>query len=110
MVNPWIWLAILLVDYLLIVYSKIVARVIVYPLSKLAWISTHGASRLNLMKHNETVLFYALLDICFFLCNETTGKFILKQLDYSPSLSTSDSVDSAAPRWLTARRKLGLVV
>ena len=26
-----------------------------------------------------------------FLCNETTSKFILKQLDYSPSFSTSDS-------------------
>ena len=32
-----------------------------------------------------------------FLCNETTSKFILKQLDYSPSFSTSD-------------RKLGLVI
>ena len=26
-----------------------------------------------------------------FLCNETTSKFILKQLDYSPSFSTNDS-------------------
>ena len=43
------------------------------------------------MKDNETVLFYALLDICFLLCNETTSKFILNQLDYSPSFSTSDS-------------------
>ena len=36
------------------------------------WISTHGANgapRLNLMKHNETVLFYALLDTFFLLCN-----------------------------------------
>ena len=37
------------------------------PLSNLD--QTHGANgapRLNLMKHNETVLFYALLDIFFF--------------------------------------------
>ena len=36
------------------------------------------------------------------------GKFILKQLDYSPSFSTI--VNKAAPRWLSARRKLELVV
>ena len=35
-------------------------------------ISAHRASRLNLMKHNKTVLFYVLLDIFSFLCNETT--------------------------------------
>ena len=32
------------------------------------------------------------------------GKFVLQQLDYSPSFCTSDT----APRWLSARRKLGL--
>ena len=39
-------------------------------------------------KHNKTFFpkFYFT-----FLCNETTSKFILKQLDYSPSFSTSDS-------------------
>ena len=31
------------------------------------------------------------LTFFFLLCNETTTKFILKQLDYSPSFSTSDS-------------------
>ena len=35
-------------------------------------ISAHRASRLKLMYHNKTVLFYALLDIFSFLCNEAT--------------------------------------
>ena len=35
-------------------------------------IGAHHALRLNLMLNNKTVLFYALLDIFFFLCNETT--------------------------------------
>ena len=48
--------------------------------------------------NNETVLFYALLDIFFFLCRikfigNETGKFTLKQLDYSPSFSTLRLVD-----------------
>ena len=34
------------------------------------------------------------------------GTFIVKQLDYLPSFSTSD----IAPRWLSARKKLELVV
>jgi len=54
------------VDYLVMAYSNIVAHVIVRVILIL-----HGTPRLNLMKHNETVLFYVLLDI-FFLCNETT--------------------------------------
>ena len=61
-------MAILLVDYLLIVYGKIVARVIVYVTLFQTRISTHGvngAPRLNLMKHKETVLFNALLNIFF---------------------------------------------
>ena len=74
------------VDYLVMVYGNIVARVILCVILIL-----HGTPRLNLMKHNETVLFYVLLDIFFLLCNETTSQFILKQLDYSPSFSTSDS-------------------
>ena len=43
-------------------------NVLVYVTLFETWISAHGASgapRLNLMKHNETVLFYALLDIYF---------------------------------------------
>ena len=53
---------------------QVVARVILFPLYTCTtlfqtWISTHGANnsapRLNLMNHNETVLFYALLDIFF---------------------------------------------
>ena len=44
-------------------------------------------------KHNKT--FFPKRYFTF-LCNETTSKFILKQLDYSPSLA--------------ARRKLGLVI
>ena len=57
----------LLVDYLLKV--KIVARVIVYVTLFQTSINTHGANGapiLNLMKHNETVLLYTLLDIFFF--------------------------------------------
>ena len=50
-------------------------------------ISAHRASRLNLMSHNKTVLFYALLDISSFYARDY-GKFILKQLDYSPPFST----------------------
>ena len=56
------------VHYQLIAYGKTVARVIVYLTLFQARISTDGANgapRLNLMKHNETVLFYALLDIFF---------------------------------------------
>ena len=97
----------------LIVYGKIVARVIVYVTLFQTWISTHGANGappLNLMKHNETVLFYALLDLFFLLCNETTSKFILKQLDYSPSFSTSDSRRGCASwsicSWKTRARSL----
>ena len=88
-------MAILLVYYLLIVYGKIVASVVVYdPLSNLnqyTWREWRATFEPLNMKDNETVLFYALLDICFLLCNETTSKFILNQLDYSPSFSTSDS-------------------
>ena len=42
---------------------------------------------LLICKHNKT-----FFPKCYFtfLCNETTSKFILKQLDYSPSFSTSD--------------------
>ena len=40
---------------------------------------------------NMAVLFYALLDIFFLFMQWDYGKFILKQLDYSPSFSTSDS-------------------
>ena len=39
-------------------------------------------------KHNK--IFFPKRYVTF-LCNETTSKFILKQLDYSPSFSTSDS-------------------
>ena len=39
-------------------------------------------------KHNKT--FFPKRYFTF-LCNETTSKFILKQLDYLPSFSTSDS-------------------
>ena len=40
------------------------------------------------------------LTFFFFLCTETTyGKYILKQLDYAPSFSTSDSQLGCA--WLT---------
>ena len=44
-------------------------------------------------KHNKT--FFPKRYFTF-LCNETMSKFILKQLDYLPSFSTSDSL--AAPR------------
>ena len=54
-------------------------------------ISTHRAPRLNLIWHNETVLFYAVLDIFFLFIQRDYGKFILKQLDYEPKFSTSDS-------------------
>ena len=40
----------------------------------------------NTIKHFEPFKRYFA-----FLCNETTSKFILKQLDYSPLFSTSDS-------------------
>ena len=92
--------------------SLIVARVIVYVTLFQTWISTHGANgapRLNLMIHNETVLFYALLDIFFLLCNETASKLIIQQLDYSPSFSTCDSRLGCASLTI-ARRKLELVV
>ena len=39
--NPWIWLAILLVDYQLIVYGKIDVHVIVYVTLFQTWISTY---------------------------------------------------------------------
>ena len=39
-------------------------------------------------KHNKTFLPKRYFT---FLCKETTSKFILKQLDYLPSFSTSDS-------------------
>ena len=54
-------------------------------------ISAHRASLLNLTQRNKTVLFYPLLDIFFFFLQWDHGIFILKQLDYSPSFSTSDS-------------------
>ena len=57
-----------LIGYITVHYQLIVARVIVYVTLFQTWISTHGANgapRLNLMKHNETVLFYALLDTFF---------------------------------------------
>ena len=38
------------------------------------------------------------------------GKFILKQLDYSPPRFLRAIVNSATPCWLSARRQLGLVV
>ena len=57
------------IDYQLIVYGKIVACVIVYVTLFQTCFNTHGANgvpRLNLMKDNETVLFYALLEFFFF--------------------------------------------
>ena len=57
-------------------------------------------------KHNNT--FFSKRYFTF-LCNETTSEFILIQLDYSPSFSTSASQRGAAELTI-ARRKLGLVV
>ena len=61
----------------------------VMPVSHL---SAHDAQSLKPLncrcKHNET---FFPKRYSTFLCNETTSKFILKQLDYSPSFSTSDS-------------------
>ena len=55
-------------------------------------LSAHHAQYLKPLncrcKHNKT--FFPKLYFTF-LCNETTGEFILKQLDYSPSFSTGDS-------------------
>ena len=55
-------------------------------------LSTHQAQCLKPLncrcKHNKT---FFPKRYSTFLCNETTSKFILKQLDYSPSFSTSDS-------------------
>ena len=42
--------------------------------------------------NNKTVLFYASLAIFFLFMQCDYGKFILKQLDYLPSFSTSDSL------------------
>ena len=56
------------VDYKLIAHGKIVAHMIVNMTLFQTWISTHGMNgmlRLNLMKYNETVLFYALLDFFY---------------------------------------------
>ena len=69
-----------------------------------AQLSAHHAQCLKPLncrcKHNKT--FFPKRNFTF-LCNETTSKFVLKQLDYSPSFTTSDSQRGAA-------RKLGLVV
>ena len=55
-------------------------------------LSVHHAQRLKPLncgfKHNKT--FFPKRYFTF-LCNETKSKFILKQLDYSPSFSTSNS-------------------
>ena len=85
----------IIVDYQLIVYSKIVACVIVYMTQSFKLESVHMAQMAhhvwtwwNIMKHSFSTRYLTF----FLLCNETTSKFILKQLlDYSPSFSTSDS-------------------
>ena len=66
--------------------------VILYTFSINLHLSAHHAQCLKPLncrcKHNKT--FFPKLYFTF-LCNETTSKFILKQLDYSLSFSTSDS-------------------
>ena len=63
------------VDYLVMVYDNIVARVILCVILIL-----HGTPRLNLMKHNETVLFYVLFDIFFLFMQRDYSEFILLAL------------------------------
>ena len=80
--------------YLLIVYSCEWPMKIGYfeHVKLVSHLSAHPAQCLKPLncrcKHNKTFFPKRYLT---FLCNETTGKFILKQLDYSPSFSTSDS-------------------
>ena len=83
------------VDYLLIVYGNVVARVIVHVILFLhasARMARHVWTWCNIMKQSFPTRY---LIFFFFLCNETTV-FILKQLDYSPAFSTSDSQRDAA--------------
>ena len=54
----------------------------------MARMASHVWTWRNIMKQTFSTLY---LTFFFLLCNETTSKFILKQLDYSPSFSTSDS-------------------
>ena len=79
-----------LIGYITVCYLLIVNSYASVHIARNIWTSC------NVMKDNKTVLFLRITWHFFFLYNETTGKFILKQLDYSPLFSTSDSQLSCA--------------